>query len=62
MAAPATKPLTPTKPTTALEQLHADRASLAGELAALTASAARLTEAATGEASVIQEIRDGKRA
>ena len=50
-------PLTPTEPTTALEQLHADRASLAGELAA-----ARLTEAATGEASVIQEIRDGKRA
>jgi hypothetical protein len=60
MAAPATKPpaLPTTKPVTALEQLHADRAEVAGELATLNASSARLSAAANAEAAVVQEIAD----
>jgi hypothetical protein len=59
MAAPATKPLTSaTEPATPLERLHRDRAGLAGELAALNTSAARLRETANAEAAVLREIGD----
>jgi hypothetical protein len=56
--ATATKPLTSsvTEPATTLECLHADRAGLAGELAALNASSARLRETANAEAAVLAEI------
>jgi hypothetical protein len=58
MAAPAAKPLTPSaaEPATPLERLHADRAGLTGELAALSASSARLRETANAEAAVLREI------
>jgi hypothetical protein len=56
MAAPA-KSLTPAaEPTSALEHLRHDRASLARELAALQASSARLKETAASEAAVLAEI------
>jgi hypothetical protein len=59
MAAQVTKPLTPaTEPGAALEQLHADRAGLTSELAALNASSARLSQTANAEASVLREIGD----
>src|SRR5712671_2012522 len=57
MAAPATKPLTAAaEPATPLEQLHADRAGLASELAGLNTSSARLRETANAEAAVLREI------
>lgn len=57
MAATATKPLTaPTEPATPLERLHAERAELTSELAALNASSARLRETANAEAAVLKEI------
>lgn len=43
-------------PATALEQLHAARASLTGELADLIRTASRLNEAATSEAAVLAEL------
>jgi hypothetical protein len=56
MAATA-KSLTPaTEPATPLERLHADRAGLARELAALNASSARLNETTNAEAAVLREI------
>jgi hypothetical protein len=54
--APATKPLTATKPATPLEQLHAERAGLTGKLAGLQTSSARLQETASAEAAVLREI------
>ena len=45
-----------TEPATSLERLHADRAGLAGELDILHRSAARLRDAASGEAAVLREI------
>src|SRR3979411_1314872 len=57
MAAPATRTLTSSaEPATVLEQLHADRAGLTGELAGLQASSARLRETANAEAAVLREI------
>lgn len=58
MAAPATTPLTlsAAEPTTALEQLHADRAGLTRELTGLQASSARLRETENAEAAVLREI------
>jgi hypothetical protein len=58
MAAPATKPpaLPTDNPVTPLEQLHADRAGLTGELAVLSASSTRLRETANAEAAVLREI------
>jgi hypothetical protein len=54
---PATNPLTaPTEPATPLERLHAERAGLTSELAALNASSARLRETANAEAAVLREI------
>jgi DNA repair exonuclease SbcCD ATPase subunit len=44
------------EPATPLEQLHADRAGLTGELAALNASSARLHQAANAEAALLAEI------
>ena len=41
---------------TLLEQLHSDRARVTGELAALSASSAKLSDAANAEAAVLQEI------
>jgi hypothetical protein len=53
----AAKPLTPAnEPATALEQLHAGRAGLAGELAVLNASSGRLRETAASTAAVLAEI------
>ncbi len=46
----------PTEPARALEQLHAYFASLAGELAALNTSSARLRETTNAEAAVLREI------
>jgi hypothetical protein len=51
----ATNPKPP-KPLTALEQLYAARAGVAGELAVLSASFARLRETANAEAAVLREI------
>jgi hypothetical protein len=45
-----------TEPATALEQLHAERAGLTGELAVLNASSARLRQTANAEAAVLREI------
>jgi hypothetical protein len=56
MAATA-KIQTPTpQPATALEKLHSDRAGLTRELAALTASAAKLRETGAGEAAAQSEL------
>jgi hypothetical protein len=57
MAATATKiqPATPL-PATPLERLHSERASLTRELAALTASAAKLRETGAGEAAAQSEL------
>jgi hypothetical protein len=56
MAATA-KIQTPTpRPATASEKLHSDRASLTRELAALTASAAKLRETGAGEAAAQSEL------
>jgi hypothetical protein len=56
--ASATKiqPLSADKSATALERLHADRARVAGELAVLSASSARLRGTANAEAAVVREI------
>ena len=55
---PATKHPAPsaTEPATPLKRLHADRAGLTSELAALNASSARLHETAASEAAVLAEI------
>jgi hypothetical protein len=54
--AQTTTALATAKPATALETLHRDRAGLTSELAALSASSARLNETANAEAAVLSEI------